>query len=649
MSREDPRLTFDDSLGPGAPLRLPVPKESLHGAPGYYVAFGDAPLIEENVRDLVRFYFNLRASGAASVMRQITTALNGANLPFQFKVLSDPAQYTRCDAGVLYVRRHDYAVVADALRQIHREIADSLKPGTPVFTKPFAHGLGFAEDTGDDESFGLSRCRVLAEGMIRAHEQGASSRGDRLAVVAHTFDEAGIDLATPYLNPGSRDEYDFRLPTSQVRQRAPAKLTRRAVTSTVTAIARQFCREAIWDATRCTWLGSEVLEGSDAEGGFRAAVRALGPELYAGSSGVGLFLGEAYRATGDPDLRRTALGAIQHALSRVDAIPASQRIGLFTGAIGVALAAARVGQRCDDADLMHRSKELVLAAMRESGHERGFDLLSGRAGAIAGLLSLDRVLGCQPLVAFATALADELLRSAERSERGLSWRAMGSGDGPNLTGLSHGTAGVAYALLELSHILGGAPRYRRVAEEAFNYERSWFDSDVRNWPHFNTANGSGRQIDAPSTFVAHWCHGAPGIALSRLRAYRLFGDRQLKSDAIVGLETTVQALETWLATDTGNFSLCHGLAGNAEILGYASQVLAGEWRNGHEIDEVVASHGIATWSLAGSRWPCGVGTDEHPGLMVGLAGIGYYYLRLLDPTIPSILLLEPEAFAEATL
>src|SRR6185437_9749571 len=97
--------------------------------------------------------------------------------------------------------------------------------------------------------------------------------------------------------------------------------------------------------------------------------------------------------------------------------------------------------------------------------------------------------------------------------------------------------------------------------------------------------------------------------------------------------------------DTGNFSLCHGFAGNAEILGYASQVLADEWRDGQKIDEDVAGHGIATWAPSGCHWPCGVGTEEHPGLMVGLAGIGYYYLRLLDSTIPSILMLEPDAFA----
>jgi hypothetical protein len=44
-------------------------------------------------------------------------------------------------------------------------------------------------------------------------------------------------------------------------------------------------------------------------------------------------------------------------------------------------------------------------------------------------------------------------------------------------------------------------------------------------------------------------------------------------------------------------------------------------------------------------WPCGVpGGGESPSLMLGLAGIGHFYLRLYDPaSVPSVLLVKPEA------
>jgi lantibiotic modifying enzyme len=32
---------------------------------------------------------------------------------------------------------------------------------------------------------------------------------------------------------------------------------------------------------------------------------------------------------------------------------------------------------------------------------------------------------------------------------------------------------------------------------------------------------------------------------------------------------------------------------------------------------------------------------SNPSLMIGLAGIGYFYLRLADPTLESVLLVHP--------
>ena len=41
----------------------------------------------------------------------------------------------------------------------------------------------------------------------------------------------------------------------------------------------------------------------------------LGPDLYGGTAGVGLFLAEIAAVTEDADSRRTALGALKHAIS----------------------------------------------------------------------------------------------------------------------------------------------------------------------------------------------------------------------------------------------------------------------------------------------------------------------------------------------
>jgi hypothetical protein len=53
-------------------------------------------------------------------------------------------------------------------------------------------------DPGGEESFGQHRCRLLADGIIRAYERNARSLDERLAAVAERFAEDGVRLDRPY-------------------------------------------------------------------------------------------------------------------------------------------------------------------------------------------------------------------------------------------------------------------------------------------------------------------------------------------------------------------------------------------------------------------------------------------------------------------
>jgi lantibiotic modifying enzyme len=99
-----------------------------------------------------------------------------------------------------------------------------------------------------------------------------------------------------------------------------------------------------------------------------SSIAPLVHELYSGTSGVSLFLAELYRVTGDPAFRVTALGAIRHAFSRLDSIPASVRIGLFTGWTGIALVSARIAILLNDAFLFDQARDLAQGAVAVSGH-----------------------------------------------------------------------------------------------------------------------------------------------------------------------------------------------------------------------------------------------------------------------------------------
>jgi lantibiotic modifying enzyme len=130
-----------------------------------------------------------------------------------------------------------------------------------------------------------------------------------------------------------------------------------------------------------------------------------------------------------------------------------------------------------------------------------------------------------------------------------------------------------------------------------------------------------------------WCHGAPGIGLARLRSLPHLDDATSRAEIRTALATT-------LAEGFGrNHSLCHGDLGNLDFVVQAAERLGDpRWR-----PEANRRAALILESIDQEGWLCGVPLRvESPGLMTGLAGIGYGLLRLAEPTrMPSVLMLEP--------
>jgi lantibiotic modifying enzyme len=405
-------------------------------------------------------------------------------------------------------------------------------------------------------------------------------------------------------------------------------------------IGDRIVRDAFWHMDRCNWVGAQP-RGSE-HGGHRANVtyRALGPELYSGTSGVSLFLAELYRVTGDVAVRNTALGALRHALSQVDSIPPSFRIGLFSGWTGIALVAARVAMLLNDAYLFDHAKDLANRAANQTCDSKEFDMISGRAGAIIALVVLQVLLEEPDFLEPAARFGCELIESATRDGDTYSWELPGIKSYRNLTGFSHGTAGAAVALLEL-HAETGETLFRDGALRAFQYERHHFSAIHGNWPDFRKdAVTSGRR---PSRFpcISFWCHGAPGIALSRLRACQLLGEESFKTEAAIALATTRDSIAAAHDSSSGNYSLCHGLAGNSEAVLYGAHVLDDRTADPTIVFETALA-AIERYSVSGASWPCGTHVGVTPGLMLGLSGIGHHLLRLSFPSIPSVALINKQ-------
>ena len=148
---------------------------------------------------------------------------------------------------------------------------------------------------------------------------------------------------------------------------------------------------------------------------------------------------------------------------------------------------------------------------------------------------------------------------------------MGIKEQKNLCGYSHGVAGISLALLELYHVTGNKSFYEG-ALQGFKYERTHFNREMKNWPDFRQTTPV-VQKDRPASYAAAWCHGAPGIGMSRLRAFELLqGDKQTGKEVEEAIQTTSSVLRFPVKNGQGNFSLCHGAGGNADLLIMASDL-----------------------------------------------------------------------------
>jgi hypothetical protein len=195
------------SAGPGVAVSLRLPKEMLGVSPGYYMCLGDAGADPARAAPLLRIYWNVAVAGAVPFVQTVTERMNRGRLPFKAKILADPSRFARCDAAVVYFPATHYDAAAEILGDIHRAVSPHLRPETPVFTKRLAPGVGLAEDPERSESFGQHRCRLLAEGLLQAHERRVRSLDDGVEIVSDCFEREGLSLATPYLNARSHDQY----------------------------------------------------------------------------------------------------------------------------------------------------------------------------------------------------------------------------------------------------------------------------------------------------------------------------------------------------------------------------------------------------------------------------------------------------------
>jgi type 2 lantibiotic biosynthesis protein LanM len=424
-------------------------------------------------------------------------------------------------------------------------------------------------------------------------------------------------LVSAYLTEGWRAEAT-RLVVATVRG-GDLDQRRRAVAA---AVMRTLVGSAVRAGDRtATWIAPVLTQAG-------WAVQPLGPDLYAGASGLAVllagYLAEVRAGRAEPVDQLTALlaevlGTIRAAEQRgerdregdIPIRPAGP--GGYTG-IGSQIWGWLLLHRLGAAgDGLPRARALA-ALLPESLRDAEADLLGGVAGAVVPLLRLSEPDGDRRWAALAGEIGQRLAGAAVRDGDRARWRGPLAPDG--LGGVAHGATGIGWALARL----GAA----ELADAAFRYEESLYDPDLPGWRDL-------RKPKSPAD-AAGWCHGAGGIGIVAADLLHRTGEPRW-ADVL-----RRAAAVCWADGMGVSHTLCHGDLGNWEVLRAA--IDAGVGPAGLD------AGGLDAHVLTGLEDSGAVADPDReafrPGLLTGLGGIAYQLLRMHpDCRLPSVLLPDP--------
>lgn len=502
-------------------------------------------------------------------------------------------------------------------RLIAAEQADLLVGDIPMFTTyPDSLEIFTSQGEAITEFFGVSGLEVVRRGLSSFNEDDLERQ---IWVIKASF--ASMVLGT--VDKPSRAALQLRPSQTHV--------TYERLTKEAQAVGDRLCKLAIYGEDAVGWLGLTSV------GERQWQVRLAGVDLYSGTSGIALFLAYLGKLTGEgqyTSLAKRALTTTRYLFER-----RKEFLGLsaFSGIGSFIYLLSHLGTLWNDQALYEEAEEVVELLPDAIAQDQTFDVMLGSAGCIAALLSLYAVSPSEAILAAAIQCGDHLIDCASPMQTGIGWMTEFA-ERP-LTGLSHGNAGIALNLLRLSAV-SGEERFRQAALAAIEYERSVFDPEKRNWPDFRKfeeeqmEDNNQAEGEESHSFMVAWCHGASGVGLARLGSLRFIDDQAIRAEIDAALQAT-------LATGFGwNHSLCHGDMGNLETLLVATQQLADTHYYKERLQSITA---MLLDSIDRQGWVGGVPHGgETPGLMTGIAGIGYAMLRLASPgQIPSVLLLAP--------
>ena len=338
--------------------------------------------------------------------------------------------------------------------------------------------------------------------------------------------------------------------------------------------------------------------------------------VYNGVAGISLFLSDFFRVTGTAKARDLALGANQWCTANEHTVIGKRR-GLCDGWTGIGMAWLHAYTAINESSLL---TEAYTAADRLIQMDAGpaTEFLIGAAGEGIFLIRLWEATRKDAYLEGALKQAQWLESVAKRNEFGVHWPLIvNDATHEPFLGFVHGPAGIGHFFL-LLYEATGEPRWsdlcRKIADMLL--KRAVPDRGGLNWPQF---------VHESEATRCQWCHGSPGVGLFFTKAYAV-----LEEEAY--LETAKAAGETTYAYGDvrANPSQCHGLAGNAELFIELAKITGDKTWSERAFEFAQKAFSYEKRVPEGPIWLASESRYGSPDFLTGAAGVGHFFLRLLQ-------------------
>ncbi|XP_022981295.1 lanC-like protein GCR2 [Cucurbita maxima] len=222
----------------------------------------------------------------------------------------------------------------------------------------------------------------------------------------------------------------------------------------------------------------------------------------------------------------------------------SRRVSFLCGRAGVCALGAVAAKLANDGRLVDHYLEKFKHIKLPSDLPN--ELLYGRAGFLWACLFLNKHI-CQHTISktIMRAVVDEVIKAGRQLGKNGKSPLMYEWHGKKYWGAAHGLAGIMHVLMNME----------LKPDEVEDVKNTLRYMIKNRFPSGNFHSSEGNDSDK----LVHWCHGAPGVALTLIKAAEVFGDSEFLQAALDAGEVV------WNRGLLKRVGICHGISGNTYV------------------------------------------------------------------------------------